>query len=133
MNEVEDQGINTLENVILSFILIFYLMGNIGVLIVIEQYNVSSQPKLIVKGEVLTMEYWNLTTEEVNVNFNIISGEKENLTVHYCTLTIFNKLALSRVNYTFEISIINHYHIQIGSIIEIYEYYPFLEIKVFNK
>ncbi|MFX1502028.1 MAG: hypothetical protein ACFFDH_13780, partial [Promethearchaeota archaeon] len=65
-------------------------------------------------------------------NFNMFSREKENLTIYYCNLTIFNTLTLSRVNYTFERSIVIRYHIQIGSYVELHEYHPFLEIKVYN-
>ena len=124
---------NLIEKIVLSFILILYLAGNISVFVLINENQIEEYPKLIVKGEILDMDFWNMTTDDVNPNFNLISREKENLTIYYYNLTIFNKLTSSIINYTFEESIINHFNIQIGSIIEIYEFHPFLEIKVFNK
>lgn len=113
-------------------IAIIWLSGFITIFININNLQSESYPKLVVKGEVIEMGYWNRTTEDINPNFNLISREKENLTEYYCNLTIFNILTLSRVNYIFEKDIITHYNIQIGSCIEIYEYTPFLRINVYN-
>ncbi len=101
-----------------------------------EYYNKShdfESPKLVVKGEVLTMDQWNITTEDVNPNFNIISREKENWTTYFYNLTIFNELTSSIEKYIFESDIISRFNISIGCTIEIYDYHPFIEIKVFNE
>jgi len=113
----------------ITIILAVYLISNVSVLIYINNNVPYDEPKLIVKGEVLDMSYFNMTYH--NPYHNIIDDLNINVTRHFYNLTIFNQLTQSIVFHSFEISIIYHYNIIIGVIIEIYDFKPFIEIKVY--
>lgn len=104
----------------ICIILINYLISNTISLIYINERLQKLEPKLIVRGEILEMNYFNVTFSN-EVNFNIISRQQKNITEHYYNATIFNQLTKSIEYYSFEISVIKSYDIQIGNIIELWD------------
>jgi len=82
----------------------------------------------IVKGEVINIQYWNITSEKVSES---LFTPYINVTRIYGNLTIDDQISNELVFYNFEIFIIQGYNIHIGSIIWIFNYGPYPEIEVY--
>ena len=104
----------------ICIILINYLIVNTIALVYNYELLRELEPKFIVRGEILEMNYFNFTFSN-EVNFNIISRQQKNITEYYYNLTIFNQLTKSIEYYSLEISVIKSYDIQIGNIIELWD------------
>lgn len=105
--------------------LIIQLVGNMGILIINDQYYEQFQQKLLVKGEIIEMDYYNITFPDFR--FNILPSE--NITNHYYNLTIQDILSASIKYCSLEMGFVVDYEIEIGDVIYIYKNAPFIEIK----
>lgn len=119
-----ERRINTLEIMLLLY-LIIQLVGNMGILIINDQYYEQFQQKLLVKGEIIEMDYYNITFPDFR--FNILPSE--NITNHYYNLTIQDILSASIKYCSLEMGFVVDYEIEIGDVIYIYKNAPFIKIK----
>jgi len=118
------------RNIILKIILLIYLFGQLVVgmeaLRINNQFYTQFGQKLLVKGDIIKMDYFNKTFPEVN--FNIIDNFNLNRMEHFYNLTIGDHITNSIIYCSLEIGIIEKFDIQIGNIIFIYRNPPFIEV-----
>ncbi len=114
---------------LLEIVILVYLFNQIVVGIVAlninHQYYEQFRQKLLVKGEIIEMEYYNLTFPDLN--YNLL---EQGITRHFYNLTIRDYLTNSIIYRSLGIGIIEKFDIRIGNIIFIYKNQPFIEVKV---
>ncbi|KKM87101.1 hypothetical protein LCGC14_1272380 [marine sediment metagenome] len=113
--------------------MLIYLAGQL--VVGIETIRINNQfyarfgQKLLVKGEIIEMEYFNITFPDVN--FNILERDlpPPNIILHLYNLTISDSLTNSFIYRSLGIDIIERFDIQIGDVILFYKNPPFIKTK----
>ena len=112
----------------LKFVVLIYLFSQLVVSIesqrIHNQFYSQFEQKLLIRGDVIEMEYFNITFKNVN---SIIS--ERYITKHYFNLTIDDEISNSLIYYGLEVSIVKEFNVHIGDIIYFYRNPPFIKVR----